>query len=130
LRQAIVIARHLAAAAFLALAACATFSVVDQAREYMHAGRGEEALALLEDARRQAPNEPQLRTEYFRLRDLMLAQWLSQAEPLRLAGRFEVAEDLYRRIATGARSTFLWFISRKFRRELVVIPRHTLTPQR
>src|SRR6185503_6103916 len=64
----------------------------------MHAGRGEEALALLEDARRQAPNEPQLRTEYFRLRDLMLAQWLSQAEPLRLAGRFEVAEDLYRRM--------------------------------
>jgi len=98
LRQAIVIARHLAAAALLALAACATFSVVDQAREYMHAGRGEEALALLEDARRQAPNEPQLRTEYFRLRDLMLAQWLSQAEPLRLAGRFEVAEDLYRRM--------------------------------
>ncbi|HTL25092.1 MAG TPA: secretin and TonB N-terminal domain-containing protein [Burkholderiales bacterium] len=72
--------------------------MVDQAREYMHAGRGEEALALLEDARRQAPNEPQLRTEYFRLRDLMLAQWLSQAEPLRLAGRFEVAEDLYRRM--------------------------------
>ena len=83
----------------LALAACATtYTVVDQAREHLHAGRGEEALALLEDARRQAPNDMGLRAEYFRQRDLLIAQWTAQAEALRQATRYELAEELYRRM--------------------------------
>ena len=98
-RQAFAAARHTAAIALLAVAACATtYSVVDQAREHLHAGRGEEALAVLEDARRQSPNDSQLRAEYFRQRDVLLAQWTAQAEALRLAGRFDVAEELYRRM--------------------------------
>ena len=98
-RQAFVAARYAAAIALLAVAACATtYSVVDQARDHLHAGRGEEALAILDDARRQSPNDQQLRAEYFRQRDVLLAQWTAQAEALRLAGRFDVAEELYRRM--------------------------------
>ena len=98
-RQASGIARFLAAIAFVAAAGCATtYSVVDQAREHLHAGRGEEALAVLEEARRQSPNDTGLRAEYFRQRDLLLAQWTAQAEALRQATRFELAEDLYRRM--------------------------------
>lgn len=98
-RSAFGVARHLAAIALLAVGACATpYTVVDQAREYMHAGRGEEALTLLDNASREAPNDLALRSEYFRQRDLVLAQWLAQAEALRLAGRFEVAGEMYRRM--------------------------------
>ena len=98
-RQASGIARFLTATAFVAAAGCATtYTVVDQAREHLHAGRGEEALAVLEDARRQAPNDMGLRAEYFRQRDLLLAQWTAQAEALRQATRYELAEDLYRRM--------------------------------
>ena len=98
-RLAFVAARYAAAVALVAVAACATtYSVVDQARDHLHGGRGEEALALLEDARRQSPNDQSLRAEYFRQRDVLLAQWTAQAEALRLAGRFEVAEELYRRM--------------------------------
>ena len=39
------------------------------------------------------------RSEYFRVARLLVAQWLAQAEALRLAGDYDSAEALYRRIA-------------------------------
>jgi hypothetical protein len=50
--------------ALFAVGACATTpTVVDEAREYVHAGRGEEALTLLDNASRNAPNDLALRSE-------------------------------------------------------------------
>ncbi len=83
----------------LAIAACtAALRAQDEARKLFEEGRGEEALALLQQATKEQPQDQGLRGEYFRLRDLLVAQWLAQAETLRQSGRFELAEGLYRRV--------------------------------
>ena len=89
--------RPLAAAIFLLLAACATPTAVDEARKRFAEGRGEDALSLLQDEAKKRPDDQTLRGEYYRLRDLVVFQWLAQAETLRAAGQFEAAEALYRR---------------------------------
>ena len=77
----------------LFIAGCAALEdpVLREAREHVSAGRGEQALALLD-------NKPNYRHEYFRIRDLLVAQWLSQAEMLRQNDRAENAAELYRRV--------------------------------
>ena len=87
-----------AAAAMVALASCATTRVVDEARERALSGRGEEALAMIEEAQRAAPNDASLRSESFRLRELLFSQWIGQGDAMRLAGRLEAAEELYNRV--------------------------------
>jgi general secretion pathway protein D len=83
----------------LALGACATPpGRLDEARRQFAEGRGAEALALLERITRENPDDRAARGEYFRMRDLLLAQWLAQAEVLRGAGQFELAEALYQRV--------------------------------
>jgi general secretion pathway protein D len=83
----------------LALAACATTpTALEEARRLAAAGRGEEALARLERAAKENPGDHALRSEYFRQRELLAAQWLAQAETLRLAGQLERAEALYQRV--------------------------------
>lgn len=86
----------LVAAGFL-LAACAADPVRD-ARQQFDEGRVEESLQLLEKAMAENPGNHAARSEYFRVRELLVAQWLGQAEALRLAGEFDAAEGLYRRI--------------------------------
>ncbi len=86
-------------AAGVLLTACATEpAYLKEARVYFNEGRGEEALAVLDKAYQENPAEYAARSEYFRLRDLLAAQWLAQAETLRLAGQFELAEALYQRV--------------------------------
>src|SRR5205823_1602463 len=81
------------------LAGCATApSPVEQAREHYTAGRGDEALTVLEQAMRQRPDDQALRREYFRMRDTLSGQWLAQAEVLRQAGRHDEAQALYARV--------------------------------
>jgi len=92
--------RCLAALAFLFVVGCAGHTVVDEARKQFNDGNGDEALALLQQAAKQNPNDLAVRGEYFRLRELMVAQWLAQAEVLRQAGQYEGAEALYRRVQT------------------------------
>ncbi len=77
----------------LFIAGCAALEdpVIREAREHVAAGRGEQALALLD-------NKPSYRHEYFRTRDLLVAQWLSQADMLRQNDRPENAAELYRRV--------------------------------
>ena len=77
----------------LFIAGCAALEdpVLRQAREHVAAGRGEQALALLD-------SKPDYRHEYFRTRDILVAQWLSQAEMLRQNDRPENAAELYRRV--------------------------------
>jgi general secretion pathway protein D len=84
--------------AALLLAACATPGAIEEARKRFGEGRGEDALLVLQRAAKQDPGNLALRGEYFRLRDLLAAQWLAQAAALRASGRFEMAEALYRRV--------------------------------
>ena len=79
------------------LAACAT-QPVDNARRKFEEGHGEEYLAQLAKAYSENPSNYGARSEYFRLRELLVAQWLAQAESLRLAGEFELAAGLYQRV--------------------------------
>jgi general secretion pathway protein D len=88
----------LAAAAVLSLAACATDSVLTESRRLIERGEGEQGLELLTKAMQEAPREHAYRTEYFRSRELLVAQWLAQAETLRLAEQYDPAEELYRRV--------------------------------
>ena len=88
-----------AALIVLVLAACATHpTALDEARKHHQEGRGEEALALLHKAAKDDPADAELRQEYFRLRDLLAAQWLGQAAMLRQSGNVDLAEALYRRV--------------------------------
>ena len=82
------------------LAGCATAldPTLREARDHTAAGRGEQALAVLERARRENPERFEYRTEYFRVRDTLAAQWLAQAETLRSSGQPEAAATLYRRV--------------------------------
>jgi general secretion pathway protein D len=91
----------LLAFALLLLTACAairTDPVVEESRQLVDAGHGEEALVRLEQAAREHPQDRTYRTEYFRERDLLVAQWLGQAESLRLASQFAPAGELYRKV--------------------------------
>ena len=85
-------------AACTLLAACATDPILREAREHFDGGRGEQALVVLDKAAKDNPANLAYRQEYFRQRELLVAQWLSQAEMLRLSGQFEPAEELYRRV--------------------------------
>ena len=82
------------------LTGCATAldPALREARDHTAAGRGEQALAVLERARRENPDRPEYRTEYYRVRDMLAAQWLAQAETLRSSGQPEAAATLYRRV--------------------------------
>jgi len=85
----------------LLLTACSSIPPsIEEARKRFGEGRGEEALALLQQAARENPNDAAVRGEYFRLRDLQVAQWLAQAEVLRASGQFDLAETLLRRVQT------------------------------
>jgi len=86
------------AALFLLLAACATYTVIDDARLLFERGRSEEALALLDKAASEPDADPAIRMEYNRQRDLLTVSWLSQAEILRQAGQFQPAATLYQRV--------------------------------
>jgi general secretion pathway protein D len=91
----------LLAVACLLLTACAaikTDPAVDESRQLLDAGHGEEALAKLEQAEREHPDNRTFRSEYFRERDLLIAQWLGQAQTLRAASQFAAAAELYRRV--------------------------------
>ena len=82
------------------LAGCATVldPTLKEARDHVAAGRSEQALMLLERASRENPERLDYRAEYVRVRDLVAAQWLAQAETLRASGQAEAAAALYRRV--------------------------------
>ena len=87
-----------AALALALVAACASDALITDARALRNEGRMDEALASLEKATREDPQNHAYRSEYFRLREFAVAQWLVQADSLRAAARFETAAELYRRV--------------------------------
>jgi len=86
-----------AALALTLVAACAS-DTLNNTRALTNEGRTEEALASLEKATREDPQNHVYRSEYFRLRAFAVGQWLAQADSLRAASQFEAAEELYRRV--------------------------------
>ncbi len=82
----------------LLLGACATYTVIDDARQLFGEGRGEEALAMLDKAAQEVDADPAVRSEFNRQRNLLAVQWLSQAEALRQASQFQSAALLYQRV--------------------------------
>lgn len=82
----------------LLLAACATRAWVDQSEELMRQGRPDEAVQLLAQASRDSPTDLELRAQYYRQRDQVSAQLLTQAQAQALAGRLDEAQELYRRV--------------------------------
>ncbi len=90
--------KTLSAALALALVAACTNPLIKDTRALLNEGRTEEALASLEKATREDPQNHFYRSEYFRLRDFAVSQWLVQAEALRTASQIEAAEELYRRV--------------------------------
>jgi general secretion pathway protein D len=89
-----------ALAACALVTACAFDPVLKEAREHFEGGRGEQALLVLDKAARADPANHAYRTEYFRQRELLVAQWLGQADVLRVGGQFEAAQALYKRVQT------------------------------
>jgi general secretion pathway protein D len=79
----------------LLLVACA--SPIDRANELSGAGRGEEALDLLEQAILAAPTDAGLRAAALRQRSRLAQQWLVRAESARNAGRPDDARRLAER---------------------------------
>jgi general secretion pathway protein D len=83
----------------LLVAGCATTPTpIEEARKHFDKGRGEEALAMLQRTAQENPQDQAVRGEYFRLRALVVAQWLAQAETMRTSGHPDAAETLYRRV--------------------------------
>lgn len=80
------------------LAGCGLNPAIKEAREHIDAGRNESGLQILEKAAREEPQNLAYRTEYFRQRELAIAQWLAQADTLKLGAQHEAATALYRRI--------------------------------
>jgi general secretion pathway protein D len=72
--------------------------VLREARALLDSGEGEKALAVLQKGMQEHPEKHAYRNEYYKQRDLWVARWLAQAESMLVAGRFDVAADLYRRV--------------------------------
>jgi general secretion pathway protein D len=79
------------------LAGCATGSRLPEARQMIAEGRVEDGLALLKQGMDANPRDQRARIDYFRERDLALAQILAEGDNARLAGYAGPAGDAYRR---------------------------------
>ena len=90
--------KTLYAALTLSLVAACANPLMNDTRALLNEGRTEEALAAFEKATRENPQNHAYRSEYFRLREFAVGQWLVQAESLRTAAQLEAAEELYRRV--------------------------------
>ena len=77
----------------LALAATGCASPQDRANDLLRAGRGPEAVALLEQALRAQPADAALGAALQRQRRLQAQQWLGQAEAQRSAGQLDAAQQ-------------------------------------
>ncbi len=80
------------------LADCATDSINGDSQKLFNEGHTDEGLTMLRRAAQDHPDNHAYRSEYFRRRDFAIAQWLGQADSLRLAAQFEPADALYRRV--------------------------------
>jgi general secretion pathway protein D len=80
------------------LAACATMDpAYVEGKRLIAAGQSEEGLALLDKAARENPRKLELRMEYLRQREIVVARLIQQGDSARIAGRLPEAEAGYLR---------------------------------
>jgi general secretion pathway protein D len=84
----------------LLLAGCASEMAFRQGKRLMEEGKVEEGLTKLEQAVQAAPEDRNFRSYYFRQREAQVNQFLIRADALRMAGQYDEAESLYRRVLT------------------------------
>ena len=80
------------------LAACGANPVIQESERLMAEGRADDAALSLEQAMRKDPNNREIRTLYFRQREMAIGQLLTSAQQERAARRLDAAEALYRRV--------------------------------
>ncbi|HEX6363685.1 MAG TPA: tetratricopeptide repeat protein, partial [Albitalea sp.] len=85
-----------AAIALAMVAGCATQREVDEGRRLIAQGRYDEGLALLEQAAKAQPRNPQAYASFVTQRDAIVHAHVRDADALRTAGEFDAAEAQYR----------------------------------
>jgi general secretion pathway protein D len=80
------------------LVGCAVNPAIQEARQLVAQGRSEDGVLRLEQAMRESPGDRELRTQYFRERDMATAQLLGQAQAEQAARHAEQARALYERV--------------------------------
>lgn len=84
--------------AFLLLSGCAGNAAHQQGLEMANQGRLEDALAKLEQANREAPDNREFRIHYLNTRAQLVGSLLTDAQREKSAGRFDESEALYLRV--------------------------------
>lgn len=92
------IARFSALFAVLLFLGCAGNPAIKESRALLAEGRIDDSVIRLEKALKDAPNDRELRADYFRQRDLAAGQLLIAADTERVAGRTDAAQALYLRV--------------------------------
>lgn len=92
------IARMVPLAAVILLFGCSANPAIEESKNLRAEGRIDDGVQRLEQGMRDAPDDRQLRTQYFLQRDLASGQMLAAAEAERASRRFDAAETLYRRV--------------------------------
>ena len=82
----------------LLLTACAGDPAITQSKKLQSEGKIEESVAVLEHAMKEAPDDLELRAQYYRQRDVLVGQLLLQADTERLAYHHDEAQALYTRV--------------------------------
>jgi general secretion pathway protein D len=83
--------------AALCVTACAN-RLVEDGKRLISEGKTEDGLAMLEQAWRESPRDPEIRTRLINERDLAIMRLLEGAERARAQGNPDAAEDAYRRV--------------------------------
>ena len=82
----------------LLLAGCAAQRAYQDGQQLLDSGKAEEGLAQLDKAYKLDPDNYEYRNQYFKRRDIVVYQWLSQAETAKKNGAWEDAKNIYQRI--------------------------------
>ena len=80
------------------LASCASNSAIQESKVLLAEGHAEESVSTLERAMHTAPDDLELRAEYFRQRDVLTSELLVQADAQRVAHEKDAAQALYERV--------------------------------
>ena len=92
------IARMAPLVAVILLFGCSANPAIEESKSLRAEGRIDDGVQRLAQGMRDAPDDRQLRTQYFLQRDLASGQMLAAAEAERASRRFDAAETLYRRV--------------------------------
>lgn len=84
--------------ALVLLLGCSANPAIEESKNLRAEGRIDDGVQRLEQGMRDAPDDRQLRTQYFLQRDLATGQMLASAEAERTNRRFDAAEAFYGRV--------------------------------